>query len=93
MAATIWSPKAQSQLRSVFAFIAQDDPAIAERTIKRIIHAAETLSQINTGRPGRRVGTFEKLVTGLPYFIIYAVRDDEVHVLQLLHTAQSYHPR
>ena len=90
MRRTIWSPKAQRQLRDAFDFIAADDPRSAESVARRLVAAAERLADLPTGRPGRIAGTHEKLVRGLPYFIIYAVHADDVDILELIHTAQHY---
>ncbi|HWJ88913.1 MAG TPA: type II toxin-antitoxin system RelE/ParE family toxin [Pelagibacterium sp.] len=93
MGRTIWSPQSQLQLQSIFNFIASDDPRSAESVARRLVAAGERLAVLPTGRPGRIAGTFEKLVRGLPYFIIYSVRGDEIHILQLIHTAQNFPPR
>jgi plasmid stabilization system protein ParE len=41
------------------------------------------------GRLGREPGTRELVVTRLPYVVVYAVRDDTVWIVRVLHTARE----
>ena len=54
--------------------------------------AAERLTEFpRTGHTGRVAGTYEWVVRGLPYIIVYQVRDDgrEVVVLSIVHGARD----
>lgn len=44
------------------------------------------------GRMGKIGGTREFSVTGLPYVIVYAIADDAVDVLNVMHTRRRYPP-
>jgi plasmid stabilization system protein ParE len=44
----------------------------------------------NRGRPGRREGTRELVLSPLPYIVVYAVRADVVFVVRILHGAQQW---
>jgi addiction module RelE/StbE family toxin len=44
------------------------------------------------GRPGRRVGTRELVITRHPYIVIYRVVGNDVEIARILHTAQQWPP-
>jgi toxin ParE1/3/4 len=44
----------------------------------------------NRGRPGKKDGTREFVLTSLPYIVVYAVRGDVVFVVRVLHGAQRW---
>jgi len=44
----------------------------------------------NRGRPGRKPGTREVTVAGLPFVIIYRVGDDAVEIARILHGSQQW---
>ena len=57
--------------------------------------AGRRLGEMATGRPGRRSGTYEKVVTRLPYILAYALRPDpdlgeSVVILRVVHTARDW---
>ena len=47
-----------------------------------------------TGRPGRVTGTYEKLVTGLPYILAYVIagtgEQEEVAIVRVIHTSRDW---
>lgn len=65
--------------------------AQAKRAANTIYEAADLLkSQPNRGRIGRRPGTREIVVIGLPFVIIYRVEGDVAQILRILHGAQQW---
>ena len=42
------------------------------------------------GRQGRKPGTRELILSGLPYLAIYRLRGDAVEILRVLHGAQTW---
>lgn len=93
MRRVIWSKPAVRQVRDTAVFIAQDDKAASISVVGRIEKAAESLGRYSTGRPGRLPGSFEKLVPGLPYIVVYSLSDSVVTILRVIHTAQHFPPR
>lgn len=87
----------QGHLENIFTYIEQDDRAAAERVIARIRSSAEGLLTFPyMGRAGIVSGTFEYVVPGLPYVIVYRVDlgdDDEVVILGVFHGAQRREKR
>ena len=82
---------AHGDLEAIFAHIAADNGPAAEKVVGRILTAIELLSVFpQIGRPGRVAGTRERVVSGLPYVVVYVL--DVVHEIQvvaILHAARG----
>ena len=86
-----WTGPAIRDLGEAGAFIAEDNPAAAEKTAARVLEAAEYLQEHpNIGRPGRVPGTRELVVTGTPFLIVYWVRGAAVQTLRMLHHSRKW---
>jgi toxin ParE1/3/4 len=87
----VWTARALRDLASLRAYIGQDNRAAAERQVERILAATARLGEFaETGRPGRRAGTRELVVTQTPYLVPYRVRGELVEVLRVLHGRQRW---
>ena len=66
-------------------FIAQrEDEASAARLYQRFADATALLGRFpEMGRPGRRAGTREWVLSGTPYELIYEVQEKRVYVLEI----------
>jgi toxin ParE1/3/4 len=77
----VWSIQARDDFLSIVETIAQDNPDAAGRVAERIMRATVALSTMATGRVGRVDGTYEKVLSGLPYILSYRIvlppHDDE----------------
>lgn len=90
----IWSRDALDELIGIARHIAVDNPRAAQSVARRIREAGNLLSQAPTGRPGRVLGTYEKVVRGLPYIIAYSIAptaagDEAVMILRVIHEARN----
>ena len=86
-----WTMPAVDQLQSLFDYIANDNPAAAERTVRRIHEAIlRTAHMPKSGRKGRVDGTREVTVSGTPYLVSYRIVENMIHVLAILHGAQQW---
>lgn len=86
-----WLRRAVANLLSSAQYIAERDPAAADRLIGRLEAAvAELARHPRMGRPGRVSGTRELVVPGTPYLVPYRVIGDEVHILRVFHGAQRW---
>ena len=89
-----WSRHALDDLKAQIAYIAADNPLAAGRVVGRIRDAAAGLGTMATGRRGRVSGTYEKLVTRLPYIIAYSLTTQSgrevVSILRVIHTARDW---
>lgn len=87
-----WTTLAADDLTHVCDYIEEHDGASAARRVAlAIVESVESLSRFpNRGRLGRKIGTRELLIRGLPYIAIYRVGDQAVEVSRILHGAQKW---
>ena len=88
----IFNEDARDDLRRIFNWIAQDNPAAADRLVRRILDKVarlDSLELVHMGRPGLVEGTRE-LLEG-PYIIVYRVEEErrEVIVGAVVHGARK----
>jgi toxin ParE1/3/4 len=89
-----WSRETLDDLKEQIAYIAADSPSAARRVADRLRDAGAALGKMTTGRPGRVSGTYEKLVSGLPFVIAYTITTragrETVSILRVIHTARNW---
>ncbi len=88
----VWSPEAIQDLISLRAYIAENDPAAARRTVLRVVEDVEELLPGNPhiGRAGRVPGTRELVVPRTPYIVPYRVVRGVIQVLRGYHGARRW---
>lgn len=90
MLPVIWSRRARHDLGVTLAFIRQRSPAGAVKINSLIRTSVEKLPQFpHLHREGREPGTREALVHP-NYIYVYAVREDAIYILRVLHSRQHY---
>ena len=78
-------------MAEIHAYIAQDNPAAADRVIARILKSAALLGDFPMiGRQGRVAGTREWTISGLRYLAVYRIAENGVEVLTLVHTSRNW---
>ncbi|MCB9385869.1 MAG: type II toxin-antitoxin system RelE/ParE family toxin [Bryobacterales bacterium] len=86
-----WSPEAAADLEGIVDQIEIDSIARASNVAREIFDHVERLTQYpHLGRPGRRDGTRELVIPGLPYLAIYRLRNGVIEVGRILHGAQNW---
>jgi len=90
-----FTPRALADLeRIALRSVADFGEAVAERTMRRLDEAAQSLCiHPERGRPGRRRGTREFVVPGTPFVIAYRVTAESIDVLAVLHGARRWPTR
>lgn len=93
MRVVLWTKQAQADLAAIRAFISQESPHYASVIVSRLIAATDRLAPFPES--GRAVPEFEdplvREVVHPPYRIVYRlVGIDEVHVLTVHHSSQSF---
>lgn len=89
-----WLRVALANLDAEAEYIAEDNPAAAERVVQKILRAVDLLKQNPAmGRAGRVAGTRELVVAETPYIIPYRVRGDTVEILRIFHAARKWPER
>jgi toxin ParE1/3/4 len=91
-----YTAEAREHIAAFYSYIGDRSPAAATQVAARIRLAAERLTEFpRIGRAGRVHGTYEWVVRGLPYIIVYqigATDPDEVLILGVFHAAQDREP-
>jgi toxin ParE1/3/4 len=88
----VWSPEAIEDLASLRAYIAEDNPAAAQRVVLDIIQNVEHLLPDNPqiGRAGRVPATRELVVTRTPYIVPYRIQRTTIQILRVYHGARRW---
>jgi len=86
----VWRAKARRDAENIVRFIADRDPAAAER-IGQLINSAVALilTHPHMYRAGRLLDTREAVIHP-NYIIVYRVTGDSVVILAVLHARQNY---
>jgi len=87
-----WSPEATEDLVSLRAYIAEDNPAAARRTVQHIVESIEQLLPDNPriGRAGRVPGTRELVIPRTPYIVPYRLQRTTIQILRVYHAARRW---
>ena len=98
MRRVVWSESALSDFCDVIQYIAADNVDAAQRVAERIEQAIDTLAFMPTGRMGRVAGTYEKVVSALPYSVAYTLSEelsgeDALTVVRIIHGARNWPER
>ena len=90
-----WSPEAIEDLVSLRAYIAEDNPAAARRTVQHIVESIEQLLPDNPriGRAGRVPGTRELVIPRTPYIVPYRLQRTTIQILRVYHAARRWPDR
>jgi toxin ParE1/3/4 len=83
-----WTNRALGRLDEIAAYIAKDNPTRATSFVTELRKKVDILKSHQLGKAGRVFGTKE-LVLHPNYLAVYRVKDDEVQIFTILHTAQN----
>ena len=87
-----WTTPARRDLIAILDF-SDDDPAAALAVIDRIEESARRIAEFPlSGRVGSLAETRELPIPGLPYLLVYRVRDASIEILRVLHGARPWPP-
>lgn len=86
-----WTTAAADDLERIAEYLFEKTPQNASQLIRKIYEAPSSLkTHPNLGRPGKKEGTRELVLTPLPYVVIYQVKGDATYILRILHGAQDW---
>ncbi len=88
-----WLREALTDLADIEDYIAQDNPTAASALVDRVRDAAAQLANFpNLGRDGRVSGTYELVVAGTQYIVVYRIGQNplEVIILTVRHAARRW---
>jgi toxin ParE1/3/4 len=83
--------RAQLDIENIHEYIDTRNARAATEVVARIRHAADRLGMFPyMGHVGRARGTYEWVVVGLPYIIVYEVDESagEIAIIAVFHGAQ-----
>jgi toxin ParE1/3/4 len=87
----VWTAPAVHDLASARSYIARDNLPAADRQVDRVLAAVAGLLQFpDIGRPGRRAGTRELVVSRTPYVVAYRLRAEIIEILRVMHGRQRW---
>ena len=87
-----WTQPASRDLNQICDYIEQHgSTATARRVALSIYKSVAALAEFpEQGRSGRKSGTRELVLSGLPYLVIYRIQRNAVEILRILHGAQNW---
>ena len=87
-----WTPDAELDRQEIWEYIAQQDRNAANRMDIRFEEASNRLAEFpHLGRPGIFPGSRE-LIPHRSYRMVYTIRNDEVWIVAVVHTARQWPP-
>jgi len=87
----VWLKRAINDRDAQLDYIAQDNPLAAITQGDRIAEQVDTLLQHpQMGRPGRKQGTRELVISRTPFIVVYRLKSKRIELLRLLHGAQQW---
>lgn len=86
----IWSDDALRDFDLAIFYIAKDNRYAATLVADRIEAAIDLLAEIPIGYPGRVKGTYEKPVQKTSYIVAYALSDQAVTILHIIHGKRDW---
>ena len=87
----VWLHRAMNDRDAQMDFIGQDNPLAAITAGDAIAAQISTLAdQPEIGRPGRRAGTRELVISRTPFVAVYRIAGGRIEVLRLLHGSQQW---
>ena len=86
-----WLPVASTNRFEQLDYIAQDNTLAAMSQDEEIEHQVDMLMQHpQMGRPGRKKGTRELVISRTPFIVVYRVKGTRIEVIRLLHSSQRW---
>jgi len=85
-----WTETALQDLDDIAAYIALDNPKAAEMLVRRIVEQVSGLGFYpHIGRRGRIEDTRELVISGMPYIVVYRIRE-RVEIITVYHAARMW---
>jgi len=87
----VWLKRAIQDRDAQIDYIAQDNPLAAVSQGDRIDEQVDVLLEHpQMGRPGRKPGTRELVISHTPFVVVYRIKGQRIELLRLLHGAQKW---
>ncbi len=87
----VWTTSAVLDLEQISDYLLEKHPEFATTTIQSIFKSVSELKLFPArGRPGRKKGTRELVLTQLPYLAVYELVGEMIRILRVLHGARRW---
>lgn len=87
----VWLKRALNDRDAQLDYIAHDNPLAAVAQGDRVEDQVDQLLQHpNMGRPGRKQGTRELVISRTPFIVVYRNKGKRIELLRLLHGSQKW---
>ena len=87
----VWLKRALDDRDAQLDYIAEDNPLAAVAQGDRIDEQVDhLLLHPKMGRPGRKQGTRELVISRTPFIVVYRIKGERIELLRLLHGAQQW---
>jgi toxin ParE1/3/4 len=87
-----WTQQALDDLLHLHDYISEASPQAAGEMVSRI-HQAATVNlkdHPRMGKKGRVRGTYELVLAGTPYIVVYILEGTEIQIVTVLHTSRRW---
>lgn len=86
-----WTPRARKDRAAAIDFIARDNLRAALIQLDQIERQTEMLIRHpEMGRPGRKKGTRELVISRSPFIVIYRIKGERIELIRLLHGSRQW---
>lgn len=86
-----WADEAAEDLEHITDYLFENAPGRASELVREIYNAPSALLTFPyRGRPGKKEGTRELVLSPLPYIVVYEIREDVIYLVRILHGAQKW---
>jgi toxin ParE1/3/4 len=86
-----WTTAAARGLENIADYLFEKTPQNAPRVIREVCNAVFALRTYpSQGRPGKKLGTRELVLTSLPYVVVYKLASENLFIVRILHGAQDW---
>jgi len=85
-----WTTPATNDLYNIVSHIRRDNLVAATNVAPTLYDGCDSLREFPyLGRKGRITGQRELVFSGLPYIVVYRIKDQVVELLRIYHGAQN----
>jgi toxin ParE1/3/4 len=86
-----WSEEAANDLERITDYLFEKTPEHAPELLRAIYDAPAALLDFpRRGRPGKKDGTRELVLSPLPYIVVYRIWGEVIQLVRILHGAQDW---
>lgn len=86
----VWSETALEEVKNQVRYILRHNKDAAIKIARILRQSGEQIGERPFGRRGRRQGTYERVLPGLPYIMVFSLEAHTVTILHIFHGAQDW---